>query len=443
MKSIIKHLKLSKRLSRIGALLVVLLMSFTLVACSISIPSTEQNDHATEPELVIKAENDRYFREDEWIRMLNLAISNLKNRSTLWLSIPPIQRAEITLSDFIEYTDFLSASLPGTMKSYSRATAEETDSIRAHVIKNDKTLVPNPQRTSIWWFYTETSDARTLQFAVPITLNQQGIPYFSKSWIQKQLAMYHYIVLYLEAVEHRNSPALKSLIRQNTAYKSKIHEEAINKRVSALINHYFRSVMPGKGAYRITEMVPGYAIVEQQSIVGHSSTQQNRTVVFLESDGIITANEKFPQVLSSDDRYLFVGNRPLFGLGQEASKIESEQAISILGVPLDIRIIDDSDPQTIHYQLIWPGLTIDAIGTCNLTTLEFNGNIRQISATYSQFNTGTGLKPGDSIYELHKRYPFIRESGYAITRIDTLRRTLSVQVENDIIVRLTITLEPN
>ena len=58
-----------------------------------------------------------------------------------------------------------------------------------------------------------------------------------------------------------------------------------------------------------------------------------------------------------------------------------------------------------------------------------------------RFKTGSGLQPGDSIYELYKRYPFIREHGYIISRGEVIKKTLSVQVETDYIIRLTITIE--
>ncbi len=441
LKEYLKQLIGSNRLSRIGALSVALVLSLQLVSCAVMETESPPSETNAAVNVVIKAENDRYFREDEWVRMLTLAISNLEDRSTLWSSIPAAQRSEITLSDFIMYTDFLSASIHGDIKSYARATDEETDTILGHVTKTDQTLTPSSQEATIWWIHSETTEHREFRFAVPVTLNEKGIPYFSKSWLQKQSMLYQYIVLYLEAVEMRNEPALKSLLRQNTSVKSKSHGEALDRRTISLIELYPRYVISGKGSYRIIEIVPGFAEVEQQGLPPNGQTQRNRTVTFVESDGMITANENFPQWLAQEDSILYYQERPLFGSGQTNPRIESQREIPILGVPLDIVILDDTDRDALIFRVVWPGLTVEAVGTCHIPSLTFSGTVRQVSATYTQFRTGSGLQPGASIYELYKRYPFIREQGYVISRGEVIKKTLSVQVETDYITRLTITIE--
>ena len=205
--------------------------------------------------------------------------------------------------------------------------------------------------------------------------------------------LYQYIVLYLEAVEMRNEPALKSLIRQNSSIKSTSHDESLNRRVSSLIELYPRYVISGKGSYRIIEMVPGFAAVEQQGLPPNGQTQLNRTVTFVESEGVIAVNEKFPQWLAPEDAILYHDDRPLFGSGQTNPRIESEREIPILGVPLDLVVLDDSDKDARLFRVVWPGLTVEAVGTCDVASLTFSGKVRQVSATYTQFRTGSGLKP--------------------------------------------------
>lgn len=441
LRTYLKQCVRSKGLSRIGALLLALMLALFLVSCSV----VEDEPYATEKEvktnLIIKAEDDRTLREDEWVRMLTLAVSNLEGRSSLWSSIPAAQRDEISLSDFILYTDFLSASIPNTVVSFSRATSDEAEDILGHVNKTDATLIPSSQQVSIWWIESETPDSRVLRFAIPITLNDKGAPYFSKSWLQKQSMLYHYIVLYLDAVERRNEPALKSLIQQNAPIKSKCHGESIDKRASSLIELYPKHVASRETSYRVVKMVPGFAEVELQGIPENKRIQRSRTITFSESDGLITANERFPQTLSSDDAILYYRGRPLFGSERTSPRIEAERMISLLGIPLNIEILDDTDSDASLFRVVWPGLTVEAVGTCHIASLSFSGNVRQVSATYSQFKTGSDLQPGDSIYELYKRYPFIREQGYVISRGEVIKKTLSVQVETDYITRLTITIE--
>lgn len=441
MRKYLKQRAGSKCLSRIGALLLAFIISLFLVSCSVTDVEPYSTEGQIAADMVFEPENDRYFREDEWVRMLTLALSNLEYRSSLWSSIPATQRSEITFSDFILYTDFLYASISGTIESFSRATRDETETILGHVTKTDATLTPSPQGATIWWIESKTPDARMLRFAIPVTLNDKGIPYFSKSWLQKQSLLYHYIVLYLDAVAMRNEPALTSLIRQNAPLKSKSHGEAIDKRASSLIELYPRFVASRRTSYRILEMVPGYAEIELQGVSGNRREQRSRTVTFQESDGVISANENFPQSLSREDALLYYRGRPLFGTEQSNPRIDSARIIPLLGIPLDIEILDNAGESTTLFRIVWPGLTVEAVGTCHIRSLTFSGKVRQVSATYSQFKTGSGLQPGDSIYELYKRYPFIREQGYVISRGEVIKKTLSVQVETDYIMRLTITIE--
>ena len=95
------------------------------------------------------------------------------------------------------------------------------------------------------------------------------------------------------------------------------------------------------------------------------------------------------------------------------------------------------------FRVIWPGLVVEAEGECDIDALSFHGSVHQLSVSYSNYRTKTGLKPGDSVYELYYRYPFVRENGYLLSFSDNgTAKTLAIQVESDYIARMTIILNP-
>lgn len=442
MKSGKQQIKQLKRSKRSVALSLALVLTIFLTACA-SIPDSDRNPAiSVNTDLIIRPQNDKILRQDEWVRMLTLAISNPDKRSSVWESIPASQRAEITQADFFRYMSFLSDCLPGTITSFSLATTEESETIRKLAAKSEKQLIPKPAQTSIWWIKARTSDLRDFRFAVPVTLDDNGIPHFSITWLHKQAALNDYIVLYLNALELRSENALKPLLSQGVQIRSRAQQVAIDRRVSALTAYYRNHINLGKGRYRCVVMMPGHAVIEEQLLSADPGTEKTRSVVFTETEGLFRVEEKIAQSLTLPDGVFFFNNQSLFSSNLKDAVITSDKVLPILGIPLDLTVTGQNERGESIFRAVWPGLVVEASGYCDPHTLIFDGYLRQISVSYTRFITGSGLKPGDSLYELYARYPFARESGYLITRLeDGLKKTLAIQVESDTIVQLTIILD--
>lgn len=426
-------------LTRRGALLFFLALALFMTACTPSPDLPSGLNGKGSPPFVIRPQNDKYLRQDEWVRMLTLAISNPDQRDQIWQSIPPGQRSEISLADFIRYVSFLADCLPGTISSFTPASPEESDRLRSQAARAEKQLVPKPDQAAIWWIKARTSDLRALEFAVPVTLDDGGIPYFSKSWLQKQGALYDYIVLYMDALAMASRPALSSLLSYNLTIRTRTQRRAIERRADELLSYYSKEVSAVKNSYRCIEMMPGHALIEEQTSPSGTGTARSRTVAFSETDGLIRAEEKIPQKLALLDAGLYVRNKALFDPYQAGVFVHSEDALALLGVPLDLEIIDPEEGSKSDFRVTWPGLVLEASGVCDPDAMTFEGRVQQVSVSYSDYRTGSGLKPGDSIYEVYLRYPFARENGYLISMSENgTRRTLAVQVESDAIARLTL-----
>lgn len=421
------------------AAITVLAAACLLSACSPLAPPADTAGPAGETPFALRPQNEKYFREDEWVHLITLAITHSDQRSRIWEAIPASQRAEITQADFFRYISFLAECLPGTISSFHRASQEESELMRGYASKSEKHLTPKPGDTSIWWIKARTSDLRELAFAIPLTLDEADIPYFSKSWLQKQAVLYDYIVLYLDAIETSSQKALTALLGHNTEIRTQAQRAAIQKRTGDLLRYYRNQVVMGKGSYRCIEMMPGRAVVEQLSFPADAGAGNSRTVVFTESDGRFRADEKIPQTLKPNDTVLFFEANRLFAQRGMDVQITSDAALDQLGIPLNLEAVDHENEQGPLFRATWPGLVVEFAGSCQPESLTFEGKVHQIFISYSRFETGSGLRPGLSIHELYLRYPFVRENGYLVQLLEEgLLTTLAFQVESDYIARMSL-----
>lgn len=433
-----------RAIRRVVAMLLVGLLAMT-AACtpenSAESPRPTVNDH----QKIIRPQNNRYLREDEWVRMLAIAVNNPDQRLAIWNSIPTPQRQEISDSEFLGYIQFLSDSLSGSIVAYEHATEQEADAIRRHSASSDMNITPRPSEAAIWWLISETSDQNKARFSIPVTFNDDRVPYFSKSWLQRQVALNEYIRLYFDALKKNAALPLYALLTQGAPPRSRVQDDAYRIRVRGLLDYYRDYVdLDREGNYRCVSMMPGHATVEQTLTTPSygNGTPTRRTVVFTESDGRFEAYEKIPETLRYLDSTFYLDNQSLFQETFTDIHIDSRDLLPRLGVPIIFDIEPSQDPAHTDFTVAWPGLTIEATGQCERSTLSFQGNVKQASVDYSRFSTRSGLSPGTSMYELLKRYPFAKENGYTLTdHTGKITRTLSIQLESGFIGRLTLVFD--
>ncbi len=420
----------------------ILVSAFFLAACSSTASQAESPGENSGAPFMLRPQNDKYFREDEWVRLITLAISQAEHRNKIWEAIPASQRGEISQTEFFRYISFLAECLPGSISSFYRATDEESELMRSYAAKSEKQLTPKPSDASIWWIKARTSDLREIKFAIPVTLDEAGVPYLSKTWLQKQALLYDYVVLYLDALTTGSQQALTALLLHNTEIRTETQRLAIDRRAKDLLAYYRDQVVSGKGGYRCVEMIPGRTVFEEQLLSTDTGTAKTRNVVFTETDGKFRADEKIPQVLNPDDSILYCKGEPLFVQTGLEAQIKSERMLELLGIPLSLEILGTESTDSALFRVTWPGLIVEAFGTCDPSSLTFEGTVHQVFLSYSLFETGSGLRPGDSVHELYLRYPFVRENGYLIQLQEGgAVTTLAVQLESDYIARITLILD--
>lgn len=435
------------RLISLALTLIFVMSIFLASSCSLLNLSASEKPVKKE-ELFIKPENGEYLNEAEAIRTLILAMDNPDKIESIWKHIPVRQKDEISLSDFVSYIRILNQVLKSDVVSFVQATAEETETLRLNISRAVLALSDEADKSSFWYIITQGSDNQQDRFAVGINKTDQGIPYFSSAWVTKQSFLYDFIRLYFSALEEKNSKALFALLHQQQNLDLNSYEQAIQSRVSGLLAYYDEFTAMQLRSYRIVELMPGNARVVQPNLPYGSGS---RTVSFRESNSVISVNERIPQSLDLSDTEVFLNDDFSFRLESITRRLSSSTSLAKLGIPLDIRLInneDDLDPEDINqgrevnFRVSWPGIQIDAFGSFDAEALNFDGIIKQIDLFYTDYKTGSGLSVGDPINHLYIRYPFARENDYLIRgEHEGIDLTLGVQVESDRIARLTILSE--
>ncbi len=425
------------RIPRFLAMMLSIVLLFLLTGCypadleRMDIPMNSKHSRIVTPE------NKRYLRTDEWVRMLALVLNFPEDRPTLWASIPVAQRNEISYSDFVTYITELEKGLRAQITSFSKTTDEEKESLLRRMSRTGIALEPKPEHCSVWWLHCKTEDGRTLRFVIAVTTDENGIPYFSETWLNSVRAMYNYIALYIDAIHQQSVPALLSLIQQHVPLRSTAHLAAIEKRTDAILEYYRHNVILGSDSLQIRTLMPGYAVIEEQ--LSHVSTgiPNTRKVIFYSTDGAFRAEETIENKLVKQDAMIYFNDTLLFDLNEETPHLRHEDLLPILGVPLRLEAIEDENGIKSCFRAMWPGISIEAVGSCDTHAMSFNGIIQHVQCSYSMFRTGSLLKPGCSVDELLRRYPFAQENGYRIASEQTdVRQTLAVQIESGFISQL-------
>ncbi len=436
-----------KRWISLTLLLVFTGLLFSSSACSLLEFGTSERTGKADDDLFITPENGEYLNEVETVHTLILAMNNTDKIESIWRHIPSKQRSEINLSLFVSYIRILKQVLQNNIVSFSEATAEETAALRLNISRSVPALADEADRSSFWYIQTQGNNNQQEKFAVSINNTETGMPYFSSVWVAKQAFLYDYIRLYFSALEERNPGALFGLLHQQLNTNMTTYEEAVESRVTALLAYYGEFSSQQLRSYRVVELMPGNARVVQSNLPDGSGS---RTVSFRENNAVISVSERIPQVLDLIDTEIHHKGELSFRLESATHRLTSAGSLSKLGIPLDIRLLSENDTEAdtvtqgsqVNFRVIWPGIQIDAFGSFNTNTQDFDGVIKRIDLFYTDYETGSGLSVGEPINLLYIKYPFARENDYLIrSESHEVELTLAVQVESDYIARLTILSE--
>ncbi len=169
---------------------------------------------------------------------------------SFWNAIPSNQELEISQADFIQYVNFWRIVFREQSASFARATETESGVIRGHANKTDTKMSPKPEQASIWWIRARTSDLRELKFAVPVTLDDAGVPYFSKSGCAAGSSLYNYLFC-IAGFFCGSKDALTALIGHNLTIRSKLQKRPSGAARMKLLIFYRDHVSTGKAVIAV------------------------------------------------------------------------------------------------------------------------------------------------------------------------------------------------
>lgn len=394
--------------------------------------------------LYVEPENGDYLNEVEFLRMIVLAMQNEDHINTLWNHIPPRQRSEISLSQFVQYIRFLNRALQGPVASFERAPAEVQETVKRRVMRD---IPPEIQADGGYWLLqTDDPEAEITEFGLFLTCDEHGMPYFSSVWIDKIAYLYDYVRLYFDAIERQNDEAMLSLRRQGKPPEQA--RDAVERERTARLMDFYN--MLGRNVvrhYHFVELLPGQAVIEQTNLPRIAGIDNSRRrVVFRETDGQVEIVERLPETLDAKDRIVMRDDRLLFRLMDRDTAVTSDDLIEALGIPLNFEAIPLSESGeepapdgTGYFRLTWPGLILEAHGNYNIEEVRFSGYVTRADLYYSELETASGLCVGAPVDTLYLHYPFARENEYLISSLHSKDKiTMAVRIEAGHITRLSL-----
>ncbi|MDI9461731.1 MAG: hypothetical protein ACOX3P_02885 [Saccharofermentanales bacterium] len=429
--------------SGLAGLLILLLLLF--VGCDNIleriIPERAKNNDAQ----IISLGTESAMSSLELAQSLVLAVKP-NNTEAVYNSIPRMQIEGVDKTDFHQYVQALHRGLSGTITGIQPLSGQDKRSIIALLEAGNPQVLALAKESDFYLLAYGHDTARSGGFVVAIQKRENGQAYLDPLWMKSIVSINNYMRLYFEAIESRNFASLDSLLRTGIKPRSELEEAALNARCQATLDFYHHMVRAQSDQYDLIAIYPGYAQVEQYAVTKAQHQKISRLVSFQEVNNKMVINDPVSVTLDRLDLTVKTEDGILFALDTGRNDIMVTSAIfdRLLGTPLahdDNTCYRTSAGKNV-FTIEYPGIIISAVGSCKDEHQTWSGRLTRAEIFYSNYELGSGLKPGLDINELYIRYPFARENNYLIqSQIEGKTYTLAVQVESGTISKLTITIE--
>ncbi len=429
--------------SALAGLLVLLILLF--VGCENVLDRIIPERNGNNDAQIISLGTESTMSSLELAQSLVLAVKPY-NTEAVYNSIPRLQIEGVDKTDFHQYIQALQHGLSGAITGIQPIVGQDKRAIIALLEAGNPRIVELAQASDFYLLTYGRDTSRSGGFVVAIQKRENGQAYLDPLWVKSIVSINNYMLLYFEAIESRNFASLDSLLRAGIKPRNELEEAALNARCQATLDFYHHKVRAQREQYDLLAIYPDYAQVEQYATTKDQKQKISRLVSFHEVNNQMVINDPVSVTLDNLDLTVKTEDGILFALDASRNNIMVTSVIfdRLLGTPLShnnntcYRTSAGKDVFTIEY----PGIIISASGSCTDEHQRWSGKLTRAEIFYSNYELGSGLKPGMNINELYVHYPFARENNYLIqSQIDGKTYTLAIQVESDTISKLTITCE--
>ncbi len=423
-----------------GLLAVLMILAFVISSCQGAVTSTPKGSTIITPSTgqIETTGKSNFLSAYGLAQKVAEAINDARQTAAIYQSIPDRQRPDIMLDDFVQYISLLRRSVTGTIAELSRIEPDEL----AAIIKDLHYSTELNHIGFRFYFKPVGRIADSCVFFMQQT--DEGMPYLDRQPLAKALAIQNFSTLYFDAIDRYDRDALSVLVKSDADTR----EHRLLK-ADRILSFYRREIVTDSTSFTVERLTPDRIIFAQEYYISPDSTQTGtRLVTFMangEEEFII--DDAILDELALDDLKVMQQDKTVFNIsklsGAKLPQITSSQVTGLLGRPL---LHDDStcslqDDKTNHMIAYYDGLTIEGIGRCDNHQF-WRVDLKEAILTDRSLSLGSGIAVGDSIESLLLAYPFLDETGYAVSRtIGDFRMTLQFDITDHQIsqIRLSVT----
>lgn len=359
-----------------------------------------------------------YLNMYDLVQKLADSLRNENEIENIFGSIPQRQRDGLTLDQYQQYVKLLKRGITGEITSFAMMNDNELAGQR------EKMLANQPERQGLietmqgaWLIYREIGRSET-KFAIYVSLHEEGFYTIGGQWVAEILALYDLARLYFDAIESANQQALAVLIRTDDR-----PGDILEAKADKIISFYRNNISSRTAEFILTSARMDSISFEQFGITNPDQTQSvSRSIEIISTSGEnYLIDDVIPDIINPIDLDIYFNEQQII---QFAAMEENEPAIvrsnnleSIIGEPL---IHDDSNCVNLaggsqRMTLEYTNLQLIAEGSC-FRHSRWEGQVRQLLLLDEMTELGSGISPGDSVYDVLRQYPFADKTGFLINR---------------------------
>lgn len=333
-------------------------------------------------------------------------------------SIPSHQRGSLSLDEYQQYIRVLRRGITADISSFSIMTDEEMLSYQEMILEQRPDQRELAEQMQGVWLYFREIGRKEEQFELFIHEDEEGLPSLSSDWIRQSLRLVDLAVLYFDAIDRSDKEALAILLsNEHDAMPSEI----LQVKAQRIIDFYRNNVSSRTSEFRITHIRIDSIGFEAFGITNPDQTQSVSRIIELRAgeDNRFFIQDVIPDVLNVLDLNVFFDEQYLFQFAEtedgQPLLVRSNHFESIVGEPL---VHDDTTCETSgniqRFTLEYDSLIIKAEGTC-FRHSRWEGLVQKIILHDDRCRLGSGLRPGHTLDEVLRRYPFADDSDFQIS----------------------------
>ncbi|MDW7657999.1 MAG: hypothetical protein SCM11_12590 [Bacillota bacterium] len=379
----------------------------------------------------------------ELVQKIADAIKNDANITSAYDGIPDRQKDGLTLDQFQQYIRLLRRGTSGSVTSFTEMSDDEITDVRSQIGEQLPDQADNVADISGFWIHYQESGRAAEKFAIYVRESEGQTPDLYGDWVRQILDLQDLALLYFDALDRYDEDALSFLLQPQD-----LPEDIIALRAERLIHFYRYNITSRSAEFKVIHARIDRIGFEEFGIINPDKSQavSRKIELIRQPDGGYFIDDVLPEVMNDDDLQVYFQDKLLLQMGQAESgepvQVRSGDIESIIGPP---EVHDDTVCVTAangvqRLDLTYQSLEIKAEGTC-FRHSRWNGQVTYLKLVTSDSSIGSGLKPGDSLADLLRQYPFAREAGYVIRgKSDTRNITLKFIIDEDQIEAIELTL---